>query len=44
MIRKVNKVLVVGGGRIVKQGSQEELADNENGLYANLLKLQFEVS
>ena len=43
-IRKVDKILVIDGGRIVEQGSHEELADNENGLYANLLKLQFELS
>ena len=43
-IRKVDKILVIDGGRIVEQGAHEELADNENGLYANLLKLQFELS
>ena len=43
-IRKVDKILVIDGGRIVEQGSHEELADNDNGLYANLLKLQFELS
>jgi len=43
-IRKVDKILVIDGGRIVEQGSHDELADNENGLYANLLKLQFELS
>ncbi|WP_229748960.1 ABC transporter ATP-binding protein [Hymenobacter frigidus] len=43
-IRKVDKILVIDGGRIVEQGSHEQLADNENGLYANLLKLQFELS
>ena len=43
-IRKVDKILVIDGGRIVEEGSHEELADNENGLYANLLKLQFEVN
>ncbi|GAC1591545.1 MAG: ABC transporter transmembrane domain-containing protein [Hymenobacter sp.] len=43
-IRKVDKILVIDGGCIVEQGSHDELADNENGLYANLLKLQFELS
>ncbi|WP_324671717.1 ABC transporter ATP-binding protein [Hymenobacter sp. GOD-10R] len=43
-IRKVDKILVIDGGRIVEQGTHEELADNENGLYANLLKLQFELT
>jgi ABC transporter fused permease/ATP-binding protein len=43
-IRKVDKILVIDGGRIVEHGSHEELAHNDNGLYANLLKLQFELS
>jgi ABC-type multidrug transport system fused ATPase/permease subunit len=43
-IRKVDKILVIDGGRIVEQGSHDQLADSENGLYANLLKLQFELS
>ncbi|HEX8350333.1 MAG TPA: ABC transporter transmembrane domain-containing protein, partial [Hymenobacter sp.] len=43
-IRKVDKILVIDGGRIVEQGTHEELAENENGLYANLLRLQFELS
>ncbi|MGY2133287.1 ABC transporter ATP-binding protein [Hymenobacter sp. HD11105] len=43
-IRKVDKILVIDGGRIVEQGTHEELSSSENGLYANLLKLQFELS
>ncbi|QDA59178.1 ABC transporter ATP-binding protein [Hymenobacter jejuensis] len=43
-IRKVDKILVIEGGRIVEQGTHDELSHNENGLYANLLKLQFELS
>jgi len=43
-IRKVDKILVIDGGRIVESGSHDELADNENGIYANLLRLQFELS
>jgi ABC-type multidrug transport system fused ATPase/permease subunit len=43
-IRKVDKILVIDGGRIVEQGTHEELSHNENGLYANLLRLQFELS
>ncbi|GAB3227440.1 ABC transporter transmembrane domain-containing protein [Hymenobacter seoulensis] len=43
-IRKVDKILVIDGGRIVEQGTHEELAHSDNGLYANLLKLQFELS
>ncbi|MCB2408307.1 ABC transporter ATP-binding protein [Hymenobacter lucidus] len=43
-IRKVDKILVIDGGRIVEQGTHDELSNSENGLYANLLKLQFELS
>ena len=43
-IRKVDKILVIDGGRIVESGSHDELAYNENGIYANLLRLQFELS
>ncbi|MCC2548143.1 ABC transporter ATP-binding protein/permease [Hymenobacter sp. BT175] len=43
-IRKVDKILVIEGGRIVEQGTHEELSNSDNGLYANLLKLQFELS
>jgi ABC-type multidrug transport system fused ATPase/permease subunit len=43
-IRKVDKILVIDGGRVVEQGSHEELAEREGGLYANLLRLQFELS
>jgi len=43
-IRKADKILVIDGGQIVEQGTHEELAHQDNGLYANLLKLQFEMS
>ncbi|RSK36186.1 ABC transporter ATP-binding protein [Hymenobacter metallilatus] len=43
-IRKVDKILVIDGGRIVEQGTHDELAQFDNGLYANLLKLQFELT
>jgi ABC-type multidrug transport system fused ATPase/permease subunit len=43
-IRKVDKILVIDGGRIVEQGSHDELAHNDNGIYSKLLKLQFELS
>ncbi|TGE29638.1 ABC transporter ATP-binding protein [Hymenobacter metallicola] len=43
-IRKADKILVIDGGRIVEQGTHDELSHSENGLYANLLKLQLEVS
>ncbi|WP_245855361.1 ABC transporter ATP-binding protein [Hymenobacter mucosus] len=43
-IRKVDKILVIEGGRIAEQGTHEQLSNDENGLYANLLKLQFELT
>ena len=43
-IRKADKILVIDGGRIVEQGTHEELSEREGGLYANLLRLQFELS
>lgn len=43
-IRKADKILVIENGQIVEEGSHEDLALNENGLYAHLLKLQFELT
>jgi ABC transporter fused permease/ATP-binding protein len=43
-IRKADKILVVENGQIVEQGSHEDLTLQENGLYAHLIKLQFELS
>ncbi|MVN77095.1 ATP-binding cassette domain-containing protein [Hymenobacter sp. HMF4947] len=43
-IRKVDKILVIDGGRIVEAGTHEELSDRAGGLYANLLRLQFELA
>jgi ABC-type multidrug transport system fused ATPase/permease subunit len=35
---------VIENGQIVEAGSHEDLSVNENGLYAHLLKLQFELT
>ncbi|WP_187264353.1 ABC transporter ATP-binding protein [Pontibacter beigongshangensis] len=43
-IRKVDKILVIDGGEIVEEGPHEVLSMNDNGIYANLLRLQFELS
>ncbi|MDX5347823.1 MAG: ATP-binding cassette domain-containing protein [Hymenobacteraceae bacterium] len=43
-IRKADKILVIDNGKIVEEGSHEELQYSENGIYAHLLKLQFELS
>jgi ABC-type multidrug transport system fused ATPase/permease subunit len=43
-IRKVDKILVIDGGEIVEAGPHEVLSLNDNGIYANLLRRQFEMS
>jgi ATP-binding cassette, subfamily B, bacterial len=40
-IRKVDTIYVIREGQIVESGSHDELALIANGLYANLIKLQF---
>lgn len=42
-IRKVDYIYVIGDGRIQEVGTHEELAESENGIYNNLLRLQFEL-
>lgn len=42
-IREADKILVINKGKIVEQGNHEALLTVENGLYANLLKLQYEI-
>ncbi len=43
-IRKVDTIYVIREGQIVESGSHDELALIEKGLYANLIKLQFETA
>lgn len=43
-IRKVDKILVFNKGEIVESGKHEELASKENGLYAQLSRLQFDLN
>lgn len=40
-IRKVDRIYVMNEGRIVEQGTHEDLALQEEGFYANLVRLQF---
>lgn len=40
-IRKVDKIYVLSEGKIVEEGSHEALASQEEGFYANLVRLQF---
>lgn len=41
-IREVDKIYVLDGGKIVEQGTHDELYEKENGIYAGLAKLQFD--
>ena len=41
-IRNVDTIYVLKGGEVSEQGSHDELVLIENGIYANLVKLQFE--
>ena len=41
-IREVDCIYVIDGGKIVEQGTHEELSIRENGVYNNLARLQFE--
>jgi ATP-binding cassette, subfamily B, bacterial len=41
-IREVDKIYVLDGGKIVEQGTHDELYDKEHGIYAGLAKLQFD--
>jgi ATP-binding cassette subfamily B protein len=41
-IRKVDRIYVIREGQIAEAGTHDELAIQEDGIYANLVKLQFE--
>jgi len=43
-IRKVDRIFVIRDGQIVESGPHEKLAADEDGLYRNLLELQFQTS
>ncbi len=43
-IRKADKICVVEAGKIVEAGDHETLYANDQGIYHNLVKLQFETS
>ncbi|CAG5012761.1 Putative multidrug export ATP-binding/permease protein [Dyadobacter sp. CECT 9275] len=43
-IRKVDTIYVINKGQIVESGSHRQLSLIEDGLYANLIKLQFEAA
>jgi ATP-binding cassette, subfamily B, bacterial len=41
-IREVDTIYVLDGGKIVEQGTHDELSDLKNGIYSGLAKLQFD--
>jgi ATP-binding cassette, subfamily B, bacterial len=41
-IREVDKIYVLDGGKIVEEGTHDELYEKVNGIYAGLAKLQFD--
>jgi len=43
-IRDVDCIYVLENGRIVEQGTHEELSAIENGVYSSLARLQFEIA
>jgi ABC-type multidrug transport system fused ATPase/permease subunit len=42
-IRNVDRIYVLQEGAIVEAGTHEELVQHEDGIYGNLVKLQFEL-
>lgn len=42
-IRQADLILVINKGKIVEFGTHTQLSEMENGLYSNLLKLQYEL-
>ena len=40
-IRKVDRIYVLTDGKIVEEGSHQELVQDASGIYANLVRLQF---
>jgi ABC-type multidrug transport system fused ATPase/permease subunit len=43
-IRKVDMIYVIQGGRIVESGAHEDLLQQMNGVYANLIKMQISLT
>lgn len=43
-VREVDCIYVLEGGRIVEQGTHEQLSDMEDGVYSSLAKLQFDMA
>ena len=42
-IREADVILVINKGKIVEQGTHDDLSKMEKGIYSNLLKLQYDI-
>jgi len=42
-IREADEILVINKGKIVEQGTHDDLSDMEGGIYSNLLRLQYDL-
>lgn len=42
-IREADVILVINKGKIVEQGTHEDLSEMEGGIYSNLLRLQYDL-
>jgi ATP-binding cassette subfamily B protein len=42
-VRQVDTIYVIEGGKIIEQGTHQELLQKQDGLYANLIRLQFDM-
>ena len=40
-VKKADKIIVMDAGKIVEQGTHEQLLKKENGYYKNLYEVQF---
>ncbi|MBY0425635.1 MAG: ATP-binding cassette domain-containing protein, partial [Cytophagales bacterium] len=43
-IRKANKILVIENGKIAESGAHDTLASMDEGIYSNLLKMQYQLN
>jgi ABC-type multidrug transport system fused ATPase/permease subunit len=43
-VRQVDTIYVLKGGKIIEQGTHQQLLQNQDGLYTNLIRLQFDMA
>jgi len=42
-VRKADRIFVIQKGKIIEEGSHDDLLEEENGLYSKLVRMQFEM-